>query len=260
MTEFTSERMTRFLQTHSARLAYSHTAGRSPTVVFLPGYASNMSGTKAMFLEERCRARGQAFLRLDYQGHGESSGRFEDGTLGQWAADAEAVVESATAGPLLLVGSSMGGWIALLLARRLGGRVAGLVGIAAAPDFGSELWQSFSAAQRATLEADGVLRGPSEYGPEPSMVSLRFIEESRAHEQLHGPIPVSCPVRLLQGTADADVPWHKAVRIAECVESTDVRVTLIKDAAHRLSEPAELALLDETVAALCAAAPVPGSP
>ena len=209
-----------------------------------------MAGTKAVFLEACCRERGQAYLRLDYQGHGESSGRFEDGTLGQWADDAQAVIEAVAVGPLLLVGSSMGGWIALLLAKRLGDRVAGLVGIAAAPDFGGEICESLTAAQRETLRRDGVLRVPSEYGPEPSVVSLRFLEESRDHELLQQSIPVRCPVRLLQGMADPDVPWQKALRIAESVESADVRVTLLKGAGHRLSEPEHLQLLAETVDAL----------
>ncbi len=243
----------RFIEVDGARLAHVQRAGRGPTVVFLPGYASNMRGTKAEFLARECAARGQACLRLDYRGHGESSGRFEDGTLGRWADDALAVIESCTTGALLLVGSSMGGWIALLLARRLGERVAGLVGVAAAPDFGDDIRAALDADARARLERDGVLRLPSEYGPEPSVVTLAFLDESRRHNQLHDTIPLHCPVRLLHGMADRDVPWRKAIAIAERLASTDVRVTLLKDAGHRLSSPEELALLADTVHSLAQA-------
>ena len=240
-----------FVETGGARLAYAHSPGRAPTVVFLPGYASNMNGTKALYLERACRARGQACLRLDYQGHGLSSGRFADGTLGQWADDALAVVEAVADGPLLLVGSSMGGWIALLLAHRLGARVAGLVGVAAAPDFGDDVWDGLDDAARSTLVRSGILLLPSEYGPEPGMITLAFIEESRRHNQLGGPVPLRCPVRLLHGMDDRDVPWQKAVALTERLTSDDVRLTLLKGAGHRLSERHELDLLAETVLSLC---------
>lgn len=237
----------RLLSRGDAQLSFVYTPGSSPTVVFLSGYASNMNGTKALYLERDCVARGQAYLRLDYQGHGESSGRFEDGTLGQWADDACAIIEAATAGPLLLVGSSMGGWIALIVARRLGERVTGLVGIAAAPDFGDDVWNSLGDEGRTTLLRRGVLSMPSEYGPEPSIVTLAFIEESRRHNQLGGVIPLRCPVRLLHGMADADVSWRKAIALSERLASDDVRMTLLKSAGHRFSARCELALIGETV-------------
>ena len=241
-----------YVERGEARLACVSTPGATPTVVFLCGYASDMAGTKALHLEAACRAAGRAYLRLDYQGHGASSGLFEDGTLGQWRDDARAVVEAMTDGPLLLVGSSMGGWIALLLARDLGARVRGLVGVAAAPDFGGDIAQSLEPAHRETLERDGVLRVPSEYGPEPTVITRRFIEESRQHDLLAEVIPVHCPVRLLQGMQDDDVPWTKALAIAGRLESRDVRVTLIKSGRHRLSEPSELDLVASTVTALAA--------
>ena len=240
-----------YVERGEARLACVSTPGATPTVVFLCGYASDMAGTKALHLEAACRAAGRAYLRLDYQGHGASSGLFEDGTLGQWRDDARAVVEAMTDGPLLLVGSSMGGWIALLVARRLGERLAGLVGIAAAPDFGDDVWSDLDDEARTTLLRRGVLSVPSDYGPEPGVITLTFIEESRRHNQLGADIPLRCPVRLLHGMADRDVPWRKAVELAERLQSTDVRVTLLKDAGHRLSEPHELELLAGTVATLC---------
>lgn len=237
----------REVQRGAARLACVTTPGAGPTVVFLPGYASNMNGTKALHLERLCLEQGRAFLRLDYQGHGESSGAFADGTLGAWADDALAVIDAVTPGPLLLVGSSMGGWIALLAALRLRERVAGLVGIAAAPDFGDEIWNDLAEPARATLRRDGLLSVPSDYGPEPGVVTLAFIEESRRHNLLGADIAISCPVRLLHGMADPDVPFHRSLAIAERVVSADVRVTLLKGGGHRLSEPSELALIGDTV-------------
>jgi len=231
-----------------ARIAYRHTPGAGPTVVFLCGYASDMSGSKALHLERCCRERGQAFLRLDYRGHGESSGRFEEGTIGAWAEDARSVIEACTEGPLLLVGSSMGGWIMLLVALAMPERVAGLVGVAAAPDFTEELvWEALDEAARAELLRAGRLLVPSEYDEEPCPFTLALIEEARSHLLLRAPIPLACPVRLLQGLADPDVPWETALRLAERLAAEDVRVTLVKGAGHRLSEPEHLELLDEAV-------------
>lgn len=230
------------------KLAYALLEGRDPCLVFLPGFASDMRGTKALTLRDFCAGRGQAMLRLDYSGHGASGGRFEDGTIGTWTADAEAVIrEMVTERRLLLAGSSMGGWIALLLALRLKERVAGLAGIAAAPDFTEELIRpSLTDEQKARLARDGVLMEPNPYGP-PTPITARLLEDGARHLLLRGPIPLSCPIRLLHGQRDEDVPWQTSLRIAERAESEDVRVVLVKDGDHRLSRPQDLALLLEII-------------
>lgn len=236
-------------------LAWAKLAGRGPTVVFLPGFNSDMQGSKATSLRDWCAGRGRAMLRLDYSGHGASGGAFTDGSVGRWMLDAMTVIERQTLAretesDLLLVGSSMGGWIALLLARALAGRVVGLVGIAAAPDFTERLmWQSMTPGERATIARQGYLDVPSEYGA-PYRVTLGLIEDGRKHLLLGASIPLTCPVRLLQGQRDADVPWETALRLAEAVVSEDVQVCLIKDGDHRLSRPQDLALLAATVGAL----------
>jgi pimeloyl-ACP methyl ester carboxylesterase len=229
------------------RLAWARLPGRGPGVVFLPGFRSDMRGTKAMALREACAAAGRAFLRFDYSGHGESEGRFEDGTIGAWARDAIAVLDSLAEGPQVLVGSSMGGWIALLLARARPQRLAGMVLLAPAPDFTEKLmWPSFSAAQRETILEQGVLHLPSQYG-EPTPVTRALIEDGRHHNLLDAPIALDCPVRIIQGMADPDVPWQHALRLAETITGGDVHLHLVKDGDHRLSRPQDLALLVETV-------------
>jgi pimeloyl-ACP methyl ester carboxylesterase len=231
-------------------LAWSKLEGRGPTVVFLPGYGSHMNGDKATALAVFCEQRGQAMLRFDYSGHGASGGRFEDGTIGAWTADALAVIDRLTEGPLVLIGSSMGGWIALLgaLARRE--RVAGLIGIAAAADFTEMLmWPALSFEQRATLLTNGIIHRPSRYG-DPTRITRALIEDGRNHLVLSGPIPLHCPARLLHGQADPDVPSEMALRIAEKLASSDVQVILVKDGDHRLSRPRDLALLRRTLLAL----------
>lgn len=231
-------------------LAYLRTPGSAPTVVFLPGFRSDMQGAKAVEVAELCAARGAGCLRLDYTGHGASGGRFEDGTISRWAADALHGIDRLTEGPLVLVGSSMGGWIALLVALARPDRVAGLVGIAAAPDFTERLmWDAMLPAERETLLRDGVVFAPSEYG-DPLPITRALIEDGRGRLLLDGPIPLACPVRLLHGRLDPDVPWETALRLSERLDAPDVQVTLLKDAGHRLSRPADLALLRRTVAAL----------
>ena len=227
-------------------LAYELTAGTAPTLVFLPGFMSNMSGDKATRIAALCEELGYACLRLDYSGHGASGGRFEDGTIGEWSGDALFLIDHLTEGPLVLVGSSMGGWIALLVALARRDRVAGLIGIAAGPDFTAAIGDRLAAPQRAILARDGILRLPSGYGGE-FIITQRLIDEGAGHMLLDAPIALSCPVHLLQGQRDEDVPWRTAMRIAERLESEDVRVTLIKDGEHRLSRPQDLALLMETV-------------
>ena len=232
-------------------IAWALLPGRGPTIVFLPGFKSDMAGSKATHLRDWAATQGRAMLRLDYAGHGASGGAFEDGTIGSWTADAAAIITAYTHGPLVLVGSSMGGWIALLLARSMPDRVAALVGIAAAPDFTETLlWNGLSEAERAILLVDGYLERPSVYGEKPYRFTRALIEDGRHHRLLDAPIPITCPVRLLQGQRDDDVPWPTALRIAEQLASDDVEITLIKDGDHRLSRPQDLALLTRTVAAL----------
>jgi pimeloyl-ACP methyl ester carboxylesterase len=231
-------------------LAWARQDGKSPTVVFLPGFHSDMTGDKATALAAFCAECGQAMLRFDYSGHGTSGGRFEDGTISRWTDDALAMIDRQTDGPLILVGSSMGGWIALLAALVRPGRVAALVGIAAAPDFTEALmWPAMTLEQRATLERDGVVHRPSQYG-DPTPITRALIEDGRARLVLTGRIQLDCPVRLLHGQNDPDVPWRMALRIAERVSSNDVQVILVKDGDHRLSRPQDLSLLCRTLAAL----------
>jgi pimeloyl-ACP methyl ester carboxylesterase len=235
---------------NGTELAWVRSAGAAPTVVFLPGFRSDMNGDKATALAAFCADRGVAMLRFDYSGHGASSGDFLDGTIGAWAADALAAMDGLTTGPVILVGSSMGGWIGLLTAVARPDRIAALVGIAAAPDFTQRLmWDAMMPVQRATLERDGVLYVPSQYG-DPTPITRGLIQDGANHQVLTGRIPIHCPVRLLHGQADPDVPWELALRVAEQVETPDVRVILVKDGDHRLSRPADLALLRQTVAAL----------
>jgi len=221
---------------------------RRPGVVFLTGFASDMSGGKASALAAWAAARGQAMLRFDYFGHGQSSGRFRDGTIGRWTEDALAVIDALTTGPQILVGSSMGGWIMLLAALARPDRIAGLVGIAAAPDFTEDLmWDRMSATQREALARDGVLLEPSKYTDAPYEISRALIEDGRRHLLLRSRIDIHCPVRLLHGMADPDVPWETSARLAEQLASDDVVVTLIRDGDHRLSRDADLQRLLATV-------------
>jgi len=233
-------------------LAWIKAAGRGPTVVFLPGFRSDMAGEKATYLAAFCAARGTALLRFDYSGHGSSDGRFDEGSIGRWAEDTLTVIDRQTEGKLLLVGSSMGGWIALLVAVRRPERLAGLLGIAAAPDFTETLmWQAMTQAEQARLMSEGSLT--VETVPDPPLIITRhLIEEGRKHLLLGAPIPISCPVRLLHGQQDQDVPWETSLRTAERIAGADVRLTLIKDGGHRLSRPQDLRLLSSTLADLLA--------
>jgi len=235
---------------HGRRLAYARTECEGPGVVFLGGFRSDMSGTKAMALEDWARRRGRAFLRFDYSGHGESSGHFEEGCIGDWLEDARAVIDAATDGPQVLVGSSMGGWIALLLARERPEKVAALVGIAAAPDFTERgFWAEMDKTTRARLAAEGVVHRPSDYG-DPYPITRRLIEDGRRNLILDRPLPLPMPVRLLQGTADADVPTDWALDLLDHAEGPDLRLTLVKGADHRFSTPECLALIEATLDAL----------
>lgn len=230
------------------RLAYRHRPGAGPTLVFLPGYMSDMQGGKALALDAWAAGQGRAMLRLDYAGCGESDGAFEEGTLAGWRDDARRVIDAVLPeGPLILIGSSMGGWLALLLARDLGDRVLGLVGLAAAPDFTD--W-GFDDTQKATIAREGRLVEQTPYGDQPYVTTRAFWDSGEALRVLEGPIAIDCPVRLLHGQADPDVPWSIALRTAAQLRSADVQTILVKDGDHRLSRPQDLALLIATVARL----------
>ncbi len=221
-------------------VAYERHPGSSPEVLFLGGFASDMTGTKALYLDAHCRARGRAFTRFDYQGHGASSGRFEDGTIGRWVADALAVLDRVVQGPAVLVGSSMGGWIMLLLALARPERVKGLIGIAAAPDFTERLMrETMTPEERQTLARDGVLLQPSDYG-EPLRITRELLDEGRDHLLLDQAIAIGCPVHLLHGQADPDVPFELSLELADRLESRAVTLELVKDGDHRLSREADL--------------------
>jgi pimeloyl-ACP methyl ester carboxylesterase len=241
--------MTTYLTTPQGRhIAYHSTPGKEPGVVFLGGFRSDMTGSKALHLQAWAEATGRAFLRFDYSGHGQSRGAFADGSIGDWRDDAAAVIAMLTEGPQVLVGSSMGGWIALLLARDLGHLVAGLIGIAAAPDFTETMWDAeLSLAERTRLMEDGVLLRPSAYSDEPYPITLRLIEDGRQHLVLDSPLSLPFPVRLLQGTADVDVPTETALRLFSHASGPDIRLTLVKDADHRFSSPACLGMITSTV-------------
>jgi pimeloyl-ACP methyl ester carboxylesterase len=226
------------------RLAYHAVSGTGPTILFLPGYASDMTGSKALALEGWARANGRAFVRFDYGGCGQSEGDFADQTLADWRDDVLAMIDGATEGPVVLVGSSMGGWLMLLAALKRPDRVAGLVGVAPAPDFTD--W-GFTAEEKMTLLRDGELRRPNPYGPEPTLYTRAFWSSGEANRLFGGPIAVTCPVRILQGQQDGDVPWHHAAHLAGLLASTDVHTVLVKDGDHRLSRDADLALLIRTV-------------
>ena len=231
------------------RIGYHFTPGQGPCVVFLGGFKSDMTGTKAVYLQDWAEAQGRAFLRLDYSGHGSSSGDFLDGAIGDWFEDALAVIDAVTSGPLVLVGSSMGGWISLLVAKAIPERVAGLVGIAAAPDFTEDsMWADFTEAQRVEIMQQGQIALPSEYSDAPYIITRRLILEGRNRLVLRTPLALNFPTRLLQGTADIDVPPSVALRLLDHATGDDIRLTLVKGADHRFSTPACLALITDAIA------------
>lgn len=229
-------------------LAYHATPGKGPTVVWFGGFKSDMTGSKATAIEEWARARGQAYVRFDYFGHGASSGAFAEGTISRWLDDGMAVLDELAKGDVILVGSSMGGWLSLLAARTLAAReqsarLKGLVLIAPAPDFTERLmWAGFSDEIRTQIMETGRYLQPSDYD-EPYEITRELIEDGRKHLIMQEVIPVTCPVRILQGMRDDDVPWQHALNIVEALEGDDVTYTLVKSGDHRLSEPADIARL-----------------
>jgi len=228
------------------RIAFRKTNGAGPTLVFLPGYMSDMEGGKAAALFEWAKANGRACLLLDYSGCGSSPGDFADGTLSRWREEVLALIEAEVEGPVVLLGSSMGGWMMLLCALELGPQVAGLIGIAAAPDFTD--W-GYSEEQKALLAHGEMIREDNPYGPEPTPTHPAFWADGQALRLLEGEIALTCPVRLLHGQRDEDVPWEISLRLAEKLHSDDVQVVLIKDGDHRLSRDQDIDLLLRMVAA-----------
>ena len=237
--------MTQSFETEQVRhLAYDQIEGDGPGVVFLGGLRSDKEGSKALYLEDWAVRRKRDFLRFDYSGHGQSSGEFTDGCIGDWFEDAVAIISALTQGPQILVGSSMGGWIALLLARHMPEKVAGLVTIAAAPDFTEDgMWATFDDDQKKALEETGRVELPSDYSDDPYVITRRLIEEGRDRLVLRDPLNLPFPVRFLQGTDDADVDMSVALRLLEHAESPDMRLTLVDGADHRFSDPDCLALI-----------------
>ncbi|MBU6420117.1 MAG: alpha/beta hydrolase [Proteobacteria bacterium] len=232
-------------------LAYEFLEGEGPVLMFCPGYASDMEGTKALALEAWCRTRKRAMLRFDYAGHGKSGGAFIENGIGDWAADAEFVLEQvAPERDVVLVGSSMGGWISLLLGPKLGARLKAMVLLAPAPDFTVRLWdEELSPAQQKAMKESGLVYQPSEYGA-PLPFSMALIERSAAHLVMSGEIGITCPVRILHGMKDDAVPWALSLKIVERLASQNVQLVYVKNGDHRLSEPGDLALLQDTINAL----------
>ena len=234
-----------------ATIAYHRRRGRSPGVVFLGGFMSDMTGNKALALDRFCESRGHAFLRFDYFGHGQSSGAFADATVSRWRDDALAAFDALTDGPQVLVGSSLGGWIMLLLAAARPQRIKALIGIAAAPDATEDLmWAQFPPAVRQTIEREGAARIPSAYSEQGYLITRKLIEDGRRHLIMQSAIPFGGPVRLLHGMRDDDVPWQRSLALAERLAAVDVRITLVKEGDHRLSRDADLAVLMQTLTAL----------
>ncbi|MEO1648365.1 MAG: alpha/beta hydrolase [Pseudomonadota bacterium] len=231
------------------RIAFRFTQGAGPTIVFLPGYMSDMAGGKATAVFDRAQAEGRGCLLLDYSGCGESSGDFEDGTLSRWREEVLALIAAYVEGPVLLIGSSMGGWLMLLVAEELRASLdnplAGIIGIAPAPDFTT--W-GYSDEQRAVMDAGQTVYEENPYGPEPTPTYPGFFADGEDNLMLAAPIALDCPIRLLHGRNDADVPWEISVALAEALDTDDVQLTLLWDGDHRLSRPSDIALLHRTVA------------
>ena len=232
------------------RIAYRHYEGSRPTIVFLPGYMSDMDGGKATALASWAQERGQGVLLLDYSGCGRSDGDFADGTLSKWRDEVLELIDAHTEGPVLLVGSSMGGWLMLLVALAVKDRLAGLVGIAPAPDFSD--W-GYSKEQKAALAKGETIYEDNPYGPEPTPTHAKFWQDAETHRLLDGPIDLACPVHLIHGQQDSDVPWQISLKLAEALRSEQVQVTLVKSGTHRLSRPEDIALLLSGIAAIAEA-------
>jgi pimeloyl-ACP methyl ester carboxylesterase len=236
--------------TNGYDLAFSRTAGKNPTVIFLPGFMSDMAGTKAVFLEEACRAREIGYVRFDYGGHGQSGSVFRDGTISAWAQDALDVIDRVAGGDVILAGSSMGGWIAMLCALKRPDRVRGLIGVAAAPDFTTWIERDLTDENRDDLARQGFFEEPSPTPGEPYVFTRAFLDDGRKNAVLGGRIDLDIPVRLVQGRADAEVPPETATHIQKALKTRDCQVFMVPDGDHRLSRPEDLTLLERVMVEL----------
>ncbi len=235
------------LRPDGATIAYHQMLGTDPGVIYLSGFRADMNGNKASYLEKVCKEKNRSFVRFDYFGHGLSSGRFEDAFLGRWKSDALAVLDELTVGPQVLVGSSMGGWIMLLLALARPERIKGLLGIAAAPDFTKDILYKLKQNFKDDLLSKGICYVPSYSGDAPYPITMKLIEESAKHHVLDNPIPIHCPIRLLHGMNDSDVPWQQSIKLMNALESKDVQINLVKNGNHRFSRPDNLEVLASTL-------------
>ncbi|MGH1456017.1 MAG: alpha/beta hydrolase family protein [Alphaproteobacteria bacterium] len=240
------------VNSRSQRIAYIYSpasaAGEGfPVVMFLGGFRSDMEGTKALYLEEQCKARGQGFIRFDYTGHGSSGGLFEEGAIGAWRDDAKCVLDQVVRGNVVLVGSSMGGWISLLLLLERAERIAGVVGIAAAPDFTKEIEAQLTPEQMDIMMRDGRIEVPNDYSDEPYIFTRDLIEDGRKNSLLDGSYNINVPMVLVQGKMDDDVPWEKALRIQKAFDGPKTDVVFVDDGDHRLSKPDELEVIWQAV-------------
>jgi pimeloyl-ACP methyl ester carboxylesterase len=230
-------------------IAYQYLPGDQPTVMFMPGFFSNMEGTKARWLEQCCRERGQAYVRFDYRGHGESDGKFEDGTVSDWLNDTLLILDNTAEKPVLAVGSSMGGWIALLAALNRPDVIRGLVGIASSPDFTRSIYEErMSEQQRKEMDEQGFISQPSEYRDEPVIITRRLIEDGKKHLLLHNEkLGLDIPVCLIHGKRDKDVSWQKSSVLQQKIGSDRCELILVPDGEHRLSRQQDLELIDRVV-------------
>lgn len=246
--------MPQFIKSNSHSIAYEKLIGKNPGVIFCGGFMSDMQATKALALEKYCRELGLSYVRFDYTGRGQSSGKFADGTISRWRDDALAVFDQVTEGPQILIGSSMGGWIGLLIAMTRPDRVKAFIAIAPAPDFTEDLvWEKFSPQHQAELMTKGVIYESSPYSDDPYMITRALIEDGRNNLIMDKPILLNVRVRILQGMQDQDVPWQRTMQLVEKIQSNDLRVTLIKDGEHRLAREQDLALLRQTLQDCCSA-------
>lgn len=240
--------MIKYLQPNKKdRIAYHQHKGKGPGVIFIHGLFSNMDGAKAKDLEAFCKKRGQAYVRFDCTGHGKSSGKFTDGTIGSWAKDLEAILKL-TKGPQILVGSSMGGWLALLMAKRHPKRVKAIVGVAAAPDFTTKIWDIATPAIRKELIKKGVYHRPSSKD-DSIPITYKLLQDGKKHLLLTKSLKLKCPVHLIQGMEDKSVFWRHALKISDTIKGNDVKITFIKDADHRLSRKQDITVIQEAVRA-----------
>jgi len=241
----------RFNNSDGLELAYQWLPGAGPGVVFCSGFNSDMEGTKAQALAQWCQDHQRQYTRFDYRGHGRSGGAFTEGTIGGWLLDTLAVVDQITEGPQILVGSSMGGWLALLAALARPDRVVGFLGIAPAPDFTERLFSDrLDEAQRAALESNGCCELPSDYDAAPYLITQHLFEEAREHFLLTGPIALNIPVRVIHGQCDDAVPWQSSVQLMQHLQSQDAELLLVKHGDHRLSEPRDIERMQQTLAGL----------